>query len=199
MSAQSQPFYSVEAYLATEGERATRHEYIAGAVYAMAGGSEQHNLIMGNVYASLHGQLRRRQCTIYPSDMKVAMLSVPRYTYPDISVVCGEAQFLDTKRNTLLNPTILIEVLSPSTEKQDRGAKFKQYWTLPSLREYILIDQDTYRLERYARHPEQPGIFLFEVYTTPDDVIKLAAIDCILLLTDVYEKVVFDSDDAEND
>lgn len=199
MSAQLQSFYSVQEYLDVERESTTRHEYTAGIVYAMAGGSEQHNLIMGNVYASLHGQLRRRQCTIYPSDMKVAILSVPRYTYPDISVVCGQAQFLDGKRDTLLNPTILIEVLSPSTEKQDRGPKFKQYWTIPSLREYILIDQESHRLERYARHPEKLGIFLFEVYTASDDEIILDAIGCTLLLIDVYEKVVFESEDAEAD
>jgi Uma2 family endonuclease len=199
MSAQLKTFCSVEEYLAVERESTARHEYIAGKVYAMAGGSEQHNLIMGNVYASLHAQLRRRQCTIYPSDMKVAILSVPRYTYPDISVVCGEAQFSDTKRDTLLNPTILIEVLSPSTQKQDRGPKFTQYWTLPSLREYILIDQESHRLERYARHPEKPGIFLFTVYTAVDDEVFLDAISCTLLLTDVYEKVMFESEDPEAD
>lgn len=93
----------------------------------------------------------------------------------------------------------MIEVLSPSTEKQDRGAKFKHYWTIPSLREYILIDQDAYRLERYARHPEEPEIYLFEVYSTPDALITLAAIDCTLLLTDVYEKVIVASETTEND
>jgi Uma2 family endonuclease len=194
MSAQLQPVYSVHDYLRIERDSPTRHEYIAGTVYAMAGGSEQHNLITGNVYASLHSQLRRRQCTIYPSDMKVAILSVPRYTYPDISIVCGEARFSDTNRDVLLNPTILIEVLSPSTEKHDRGAKFKHYWTIPSLHEYILIDQESYRLERYARHPEKHGIFLFEVYTAPNDEITLDAIGCTILLTDVYEKVVFENE-----
>lgn len=91
MSAQSHAFVSIEEYLAVERDSATRYEYVAGTIFAMAGGSEQHNLLMGNVYASLHSQLRRRQCTIYPSDMKVVILSVPRYTYPDISVVCGDA------------------------------------------------------------------------------------------------------------
>lgn len=195
MSAQ-ESYYSIEEYLIAERSSATRHEYHAGAVYAMAGGSEQHNLIMGNVYASLHSQLRRRQCTVYSSDMRVALASVPRYTYPDISVVCGDAQFADAKRDTLLNPTILIEVLSPSTEKQDRDLN-KQYWTIPSLQEYILIDQDMCRLERYARHLDEPGIYLFQVYTISEEAIALAVIDCTLILSDVYEKVVLDSDVAE--
>lgn len=190
MSIQLEHATSIAAYLSAERSRSARHEYIAGAVYAMAGGSEQHNLIMGNVYASLHMQLRRRPCTVYPSDMRVLIPSVPRYTYPDISAVCGDAQFEDSKRDTLLNPVVLIEVLSPSTEKHDRGPKFKQYWTIGSLQEYILIDQETYRLERYARHPTELQIYLFEVYTGSEDVVHLASIDCTLTLSDVYEKVI---------
>ncbi|MBC8161233.1 MAG: Uma2 family endonuclease [Roseiflexaceae bacterium] len=192
MNAQRASAYSAQDYLMYERAGADRHEYIAGAVYAMAGGSEQHNLIVGNVYASLHAQLRRRQCTVYPSDMRVLIPAIPRYTYPDISTVCGTAQFEDGRRDTLLNPSIIIEVLSPSTEKHDRGVKFKHYWSVPSIQEYILIDQETYRLERFARHPDEPQIYLFEVYTEPQDQVYLAAIDCTVLLADIYEKVTFE-------
>jgi Uma2 family endonuclease len=189
MSAQRKQTYSPQEYLAYERTSATRHEYIAGTIYAMAGGTEQHNLIAGNLYASIHAQLRKRLCNVYPSDMRVLIPSVPCYTYPDVSVVCGAAQFEESRRDTLLNPTILFEVLSASTEKHDRGLKFKYYWSLPSVREYILLDQETYRLERFARHPNELGIFLFEVYTNPQDQVQLAAIDCTLLLSDIYEKV----------
>ncbi len=192
MNTERNSAYSIQEYLTRERANTDRHEYIAGAIYAMAGGSEQHNIIVGNVYASLHAQLRRRQCTIYPSDMRVFIPKIPRYTYPDISIVCGPAQFEDGKRDILLNPTIIIEVLSPSTEKYDRGTKFKHYWSLPSVQEYILIDQETYRLERFARHPDEPQIYLFEVYTDPQDQISLSAIQCTLLLADIYEKVVFE-------
>ena len=194
MSTQEHRAYSVQEYLDIERTRADRHEYIAGAVYAMAGGSEQHNLIVGNVYASLHAQLRRRQCTVYPSDMRVRIPQIPRYTYPDISVVCGTAEFEDSRRDTLLNPTVIFEVLSPSTEKHDRGTKFKHYWSLPSIHEYILIAQETYRLERFARHPDEPQIYLFNVYIDPKNQVSLSAIDCTLLLADIYEKVVFKDD-----
>ena len=197
MSAQRTRSYSAQEYLSHERASSIRHEYIAGAICAMAGGSEQHNLIVGNVYASVHSQLRRRQCTVYPSDMRVLIPTIPRYTYPDVSIVCGAAQFEDSRRDTLVNPTIIIEVLSPSTEKYDRGAKFKHYWSLPSVQEYILVDQTTYRLERFARHPDQPQIYLFEVYTDPQDAVYLTAIECTLLLADVYEKVVLVDDELE--
>ena len=197
MTAQKKSAYSAQEYLTYERTGNARHEYIAGTIYAMAGGSERHNLISGNLYASLHAQLRRRQCTVYPSDMRVLIPNVPRYTYPDISVVCGPALFEDGKRDTLINPTIIVEVLSPSTEKYDRGEKFKHYWSLPSVREYILLDQETYRLERFARHPDEPKIISFEVYTDPQDEIYLAAIDCTVLLTDIYEKVIFENSDFE--
>ncbi len=195
MSGQRNRRYSAEEYLTFERASAERHEYSAGTIYAMAGGSEQHNLITGNLYASLHAQLRQRHCTVYPSDMRVLIPNVPRYTYPDISAVCGPAKFEDGRRDTLLNPTLIVEVLSPSTEKYDRGAKFKHYWSLPSVQEYILIDQETYRLERFARHSDQPQMFLFEVYTDPQDQVALEAIGCTVLLADIYEKIVFEQND----
>jgi Uma2 family endonuclease len=191
MHAQRTQQYSSQEYLALERTQSTRHEYIAGTIIAMAGGSEQHNLIAGNLFASLHGQLRRRVCTVYPSDMRVLIPAIPRYTYPDVSVVCGAAIFEDAKRDTLLNPNILFEVLSPSTQRYDRGTKFKQYWSIPSVQEIILLDQDTIRLERFARHPTEPNIFLFEVYTDPSDQVYLAAIDCTLNVADLHEKVIF--------
>ena len=143
-----------EAYLAFERTSAEKHEYFDGEVYAMTGASATHNLIVGNVVASLHAQLRQKPCLVYPSDMRVKTPSTILYTYPDVSVVCSEPQFEDPAADTLLNPVVIIEVLSPSTERYDRGKKFQHYRMLGSLQEYVLIAQDSYRIERFTRQPD---------------------------------------------
>ena len=190
MSAQPKLYISVADYLAGERSSDTKHEYYAGEVFAFAGGSEQHNLIIGNVLASLHAQLRKRDCTVYPSDMRVKVSRTGLYTYPDVVVVCGTAQFEDEERDTLLNPTVIIEVLSPSTEKYDRGKKFQNYRTLNSLAEYLLVAQDAYRIEHYIRQPNQQ--WLLSEATSLDATIELPSINCTLSLADVYEKVLVD-------
>jgi Uma2 family endonuclease len=141
-------------YLTYERASPVRHEFLDGKLYAMAGASLAHNLIAGNTLASLHGQLRGKPGTIYPSDMRLKIVRTGLYTYPDISIVCGEPQLEDQHGDTLLNPIVLIEVLSPSTETYDRGKKFQHYRTLSSLREYLLIAQDSYRVEHYIRQPQ---------------------------------------------
>lgn len=192
MSAQPKTYISVDQYLAGERLSDTKHEYYAGEVFAFAGASEQHNLIAGNVLASLHTQLRRRACTVYSSDMRVKVRRTGLYTYPDVVAVCGQAQFEDEERDTLLNPTVIIEVLLPSTENYDRGKKFQNYRTIDSLAEYLLIAQDTYRIEHYIRQPDQQ--WLLSEATALNATIDLPSINCTLLLADVYEKVVMDED-----
>jgi Uma2 family endonuclease len=187
MSALPKTYISISDYLAGERLSDTKHEYYDGEVFAFAGGSEQHNLIAGNVYASLHSQLRKRPCTVYPSDMRVKIPRTGLYTYPDVVAVCGTAYFEDAERDTLLNPTVIVEVLSPSTEKYDRGKKFQNYRTVDSLIEYVLIAQDTYRIEHYVRQPDQQ--WLLSEATSLEDIIELPSIQCILVLADVYEKV----------
>jgi Uma2 family endonuclease len=190
MSAVPQQVWTPESYLAFERESDTRHEYLAGEIFAMTGASENHNLITGNTLASLHTQLRRTPCRIYPSDMRLKVPAAGLYTYPDVTVVCGEPQFdEDEVPDTLLNPTVLIEVLSPSTENYDRGKKFQHYRTLESLQEYLLISQESARIEHYVRQGEQ---WLFSDAYRLEDVVKLPSIDCILALADVYEKVTFE-------
>jgi len=193
MSAQPQAHVSIAEYLAGERNNRAKHEYYAGDVFAFAGGSEQHNLITGNVLASLHVQLRKRNCTVYPSDMRVKVSQTGLYTYPDVVAVCGTAQFEDDNRDTLLNPTVLIEVLSPSTEKYDRGKKFQNYRTIPSLEEYMLIAQDTYRVEHFTRQPNQQ--WLLGEATSLDATLSLPSINCTLVLTDVYEKVLINAEE----
>ncbi|MCL4828922.1 MAG: Uma2 family endonuclease [Caldilinea sp.] len=194
MSALLKPLISPRDYLAAERTSVIKHEYHAGKVYAMAGASERHNLIVVNLVALLHGQLRRRTCTVYPSDMRVKVVTEGLYTYPDISVVCGAPQFEDEHRDTLLNPTLIVEVLSPSTENYDRGRKFQSYRSLPSLMEYVLVAQDQAHVEHYIRQPD--GRWLLAEYSTLAATVRIDAIGCELTLTDIYEKVELDSSES---
>lgn len=180
-----------EEYLKFERESEIRHEYLDGEIFAMTGASERHILIVGSTHFSLYGQLDKRPCKVYMSDMRVRVKGTSFYTYPDISVVCGEAEFEDDILDTLLNPTVIFEVLSPSTESYNRGKKFQQYRELESLQEYVLIAQDTMRIEHYLRQGEQ---WLLTDARGPDAVVALPSIGCELKLSDVYAKVTFESD-----
>lgn len=192
MAAVLKPHVTAADYLAAERTGKTKHEYAAGQVYAMAGASERHNLVAGNTFASLHAQLRRRSCNVYPSDMRVKTRAMGLYTYPDLSIVCGTPQFEDERRDTLLNPTVIVEVLSPTTESYDRGRKFQHYRTMPSLVEYVLIAQDALHVEHYTRQAE--GRWLLAEADGPDGVIHLSSIGCDLTLAEVYEKVDWGAD-----
>ncbi len=190
MSAHPQKVWTVETYLAFERTSEERHEYFAGEIFAMAGASRIHNLVVMNTSASLHAQLRQKSCTVYPSDMRLKISVTGLYTYPDISVVCGQPQLEDSHQDTLLNPMLLIEVLSPSSENYDRGKKFQHYRTLDSLQEYLLISQDSPRIEHYRR--QEKDQWLLSETTRLEDSIALPSIGCQLLLADVYEKVTFE-------
>jgi Uma2 family endonuclease len=189
MTAQPKAYLTSEEYLAIERASEQKHEYLAGELYAMAGGSARHNRIAGSTYASLYAQLRRRNCTVYPSDMRVKSLQTGLYTYPDITIVCGNEQFEDRKEDTLLNPTVIIEVLSASTEKYDRGKKFQHYRGILSLREYILIAQDGYHVERFSR--QNNNTWIFSEAMRREDIIELPVVQCVLALEEIYEKVDF--------
>jgi Uma2 family endonuclease len=188
MTAQPKPFITEETYLEQERRSTTKHEYYNGAIYAMAGASEPHNLIALNIAAALHALLRGRTCRTYPSDMRVKVLRTGLNTYPDLSVVCGQSQFTDiTKRDTLINPTVIIEILSPSTERYDRGMKFQHYRTINSLQEYILVSQDKYQIERFAR--QENNEWVFSEASGIEAILPIASIQGSLALQDVYEQV----------
>lgn len=192
MTAQPKPTISEEMYLEAERTSPEKHEYYAGEVYAMAGASDQHNIIAMNVAALLHALLRGRSCRAYPSDMRVKIIKTGLYTYPDFTIVCGQSQFIDSeKRDTLINPTVIIEILSPSTERYDRGLKFQHYRTLDSLREYILIAQDRYHIERFVRQENNEWLLSDALGRT--ESIPIAAIQARLHLEDVYEQVTMAS------
>ncbi len=182
-------FITPEEYLRMERASEEKHEYFRGEIFAMTGASENHNIVVGSTYAALYVQLRKRPCQIYPSDMRVRIPSTGLYTYPDISVICGTPEFEDDVLDTLLNPTVIIEVLSSSTEQYDRGKKFQHYRTIASLQEYILIAQDSFRIEQFSRKDSQ---WILTDAKTLDTSIQLTSIDCTLALSDVYEKVSFD-------
>ena len=157
-------------------------------MYAMSGARLAHNLITVNVTAELRQQLRSRPFQNYSGDMRVRTSS-NLYTYPDIVAVCGEPQLLDGTLDTLLNPTLIAEVLSPSTKRYDRGMKFEQYCTIESLREYLLLASDRIRAELFTK--DDTDQWRFAAWSSPEDVVPLKSIDCHLKLADVYEKVVF--------
>ena len=187
MSSQAQKHYTAEEYLALERQAQCKSEYCAGEIFAMAGASRWHNLIVTNVLRELSLQLKGRPCTTYPSDMRVKISPTGLYTYPDVTVVCGEAQFEDTRQDTLLNPTLIVEVLSESTEAYDRGGKFVHYRKLPTLLEYVLITQTKPHIEHYIRQPDHR--WLLEEAEGLHGTVHFPAIDCHLPLAEAYDKV----------
>ncbi len=187
MSSQTQQRYTPEEYLALERQAQCKSEYYAGEIFPMAGASRWHNLIVTNVIRELSLQLKGRPCTTYPSDMRVKVSPTGLYTYPDVTVVCGEAQSEDNQQDTLLNPTLIVEVLSESTEAYERGGKFAHYRKLTWLMEYVLITQTKPHIEHYVRQPDNRWL-LSEADSLPD-TIQLPSIDCHLALAEVYDKV----------
>lgn len=180
--------YTPEEYLALERKAEYKSEYLEGQIYAMTGASREHNLIAGNVFREFGTQLRGRPCEVYTSDMRVKVSPTGLYTYPDVVAVCGEPRFEDAHVDTLLNPTLIVEVLSDSTEAYDRGKKSAHYRRLESLAEYVLIAQDRMHVERYARQREQ---WVLTEVSEPDGVLVLDSLGCTLRLQDIYERIEF--------
>ncbi len=178
-----------EEYLAIERTAPEKSEFFNGEMFPMAGASREHNLIATNVSRELSTQLKRKPCEVYASDMRVKVSETGLYAYPDVVVVCGEAQVEDLKGDTLLNPTLIVEVLSPTTEAEDRGNKFAHYRRLASLREFVLIAQDRPRVERYVRQAEGDEWLLTE-FSGLEATVSLPEIGCELALAEVYDKVV---------
>lgn len=193
MTAMPQPSMAMtEAeYLDFEQKSDLRHEYINGEVFAMTGASENHTLISGNLVTALNIALRTRPCKVYPIDMRVKVIPSTLYTYPDVSVVCGDSHFSDNEFATLLNPNVIIEVLSPSTEAYDRGKKFQEYMKIPSMQEYVLVSQEEARIEHFMRGEDERWILTIVAGLVA--TLELPSVGCSLLLEDVYLKVEFAS------
>jgi Uma2 family endonuclease len=177
---------TVADYLEMERNSVEKHEYYEGEIFAMAGAKKNHNLIVSNLIATFHGQFRGRPCSVFPPDMKVAIDKYNHYTYPDVSIVCGESKFVNDSEDSLVNPKVIIEVLSESTEKYDRGKKFQSYRNISSLQEYVLVSTEYKKIEIFTKSKEDQWV-LSE--SGESGTIKLNSIDCVLSLDDVYDKV----------
>lgn len=197
MSSVPQRRLSAQEYLQIERAAETRSEFFAGETFAMTGASRRHNLIVTNVSGETSSQLKDRPCEVYASDMRVKVSRTGLYTYPAVIVVCDEPQFEDAEVDTLLNPNVLFEVLSESTEDYDRGRKFANYRQLDSLRAYVLIAQDRPHVEMYTRQPNND--WLLSETSGLDAVLTIPSIDCRLALAEIYDKVQFDEPVAESD
>ena len=175
-------------YIEVERKAVTKSEYLSGQIVAMSGASNAHNIITMNTANQLYNQLFDRDCLVYASDMRVRVHAPVSYFYPDITVVCGEPRFEDDVFDTLLNPTVVVEVLSPSTAAYDRREKFTRYQQIASLKEYILISQNRIHLEHYLREENQWRATEFQKL---EDVVPVTSIECELLLGHVYRRVIF--------
>ncbi|MDX6694038.1 MAG: hypothetical protein QOF02_1641 [Blastocatellia bacterium] len=187
MSSQPIPYLTPEEYLALERKSEFRSEYINGQMVAMTGASRKHNLIATNITAELRQQLKKKPCEVYANDMRIRVPATGLYTYPDIVVVCGEPKLEDNFFDTLLNPTLIVEILSDSTESYDRGKKFSDYRTVESLAEYLLVAQHEHKVEQYVKQAD--GRWLLSDVGSLAGKVELASISCVLALDEVYDKV----------
>jgi Uma2 family endonuclease len=189
MDAHRRPYLTPEEYLVIERQSEIRSEYFDGEMFAMSGSSRKHNLIVTNLSREISSQLRGRPCETYTSDQRVHIPATGAYTYPDLVVACGEPRFQDEQFDTLLNPTVIIEVLSPNTEAYDRGEKFENYQTIESLKEYVLVAQDKPRAEHYLR--QDGNRWLLTAVSGLDARVSLPSIQCELALSEIYERIEF--------
>ena len=188
MSAQPQPYYTPEEYLALERAAEYKSEYLDGEIFAMVGTSTQHNVIALNIARRLGNELEDRPCHVYIGDVRVRVAASRLYTYPDVVALCGPQEFADDQKDTLLNPSLIVEVLSPSTEGYDRGEKFAHYWRLPALTDYVLVAQDRVRVEHFQRQGD--GWFV-TAFTSLDETLLLPSLGTDLPLAAVYKNVDF--------
>ena len=179
------PLISEETYLEMEQTSKIRHEYVDGYLYAMAGGSRSHNKISGNLYVALHSQLKNTSCDIYMSDVKLKIAHKRSYYYPDLMLGCSKEE---TNEYYITQPCLLIEVLSKSTAITDRREKLIAYQSISSLREYCLVSQNSYRVEKYHRLNKQ-GLWHLTVYEKGDNV-EFSCIDYQLSMADIYAGVL---------
>ncbi len=188
MAAEFKPKLTFDEWLEIESKAEFKSEFANGRIYAMAGASPEHNQIVANVIVEFGVQLRKRPCIVYPSDLPLRVEKREHGRYPDVTVVCGEPQFYKGKNlSALLNPTVLVEVLSSTTEDFDRDIKMEEYRAIPSLREFLLIAQDRCHVEHYVRQTGHQ--WLLTDFNSLKNTVVLPSIKCRLQLSAVYDKV----------
>ncbi len=182
--------YSIAEYLQNEEKSLEKHEYYQGEVFAMAGASIPHNQIVANTLIDIGSYLNGKKCRIFPSDLKIHVKANSLFTYPDLSIVCGKVETLENHKDIVTNPTILIEVLSPTTQDYDRGGKFKLYRDIPSLKEYILISSLEVLVEKYNKQAD--GTWVLHEYKAEKNLFTIAPIDMTAELKSLYRNVEFE-------
>jgi Uma2 family endonuclease len=192
----SVPRFTPEQYLALERQAEFKSEFDNGFIEAMSGASREHSLITGNVSREIGNLFKNRSCEVYAADMRVWIGPARQYRYPDVTAVCGKPEFQDGEFDTLLNPALIVEVLSPSTESIDRNRKFAAYRRLKSLREYVLISQYEVLVEKFARDGEN---WIYTALDNLEDTLHLISIDCDVPLKEIYAKVEFPEPSEDDD
>jgi Uma2 family endonuclease len=178
-----------QEYLAIERAAEFKSEFFDGEMFAMAVISKDHSRITVNLTGGFHAAIRGKDCDLFSSDLRVKVSANGLYTYPDLTIVCGPVDVEDEQADVLLNPTLIIEVLSPGTERYDRGKKFDLYRELDSLKEYVLVSQDQYRVEQFLRgNGSEWG---YRVAFKEDDIVEFPSVGCSIPLKDIYARVVF--------
>jgi Uma2 family endonuclease len=194
MSAQVQPHLTPEQYLQLDRKSDTRSEYYNGRMFAMSGGIYNHARIAANLFGELYNGLKKTSCYVCSNDLRVRVAPAGLYTYPDILIACGEPKFADGEKDTLLNPTLIVEVLSPSTEAYDHGFKSAQYRKITSLREYVLVSQDEARVEIFRR--QENGNWLLSEWAGLDAACRFDSIDRSVALSDIYAGINWPGEDS---
>jgi Uma2 family endonuclease len=178
-----------EEYLAVERAAEIRSEFYAGEMFAMSGGTMAHSILGSNFLAELHFALRDRSCIVFNPDMRIKVAKTELYTYPDVSAVCGQPLFADDKKDSLLNPSLIVEVLSPSTESYDRGRKFEHYRSIETLHDYILVSQDRVLVEHYAR--QKAAAWLLRAYSQLEEELRIDSLSVAIPLSAIYRGIAF--------
>lgn len=191
MVANPQKYYSPEEYLALEETAEYRSEYYRGEIFAMSGGSANHNRICGNLYLALRERLEDKPCEAFITDMRLHVRKNSLYTYPDVMVVCGRIAYIKGRTDTITNPVVIIEVLSESTQAYDRGAKFELYRAIETLQDYVLVDQARVHVEYF--HRLEDSRWLLAEFNELEAVLRLEAIAVEIPLSRVYQRVEWES------
>lgn len=194
---QSPMHMSETEYLAFEEQSDIKHEFVAGRVYAMSGGSIRHGIITVNISTDLNIQLEDKDCSVSSPDTRVKSEAMPSFRYPDVVVFCGEPELVDGRVDTLGNPIVLVEVLSPSTAVKDYNEKLEEYVKIDSLQAYVLVAQHTAKVQVFSRH--ESGKWWYDIVTGLDGTVSIGAIDCLLEMKRIYRKVTLDEQQADDD
>jgi Uma2 family endonuclease len=187
MSSQATTYLSPEEYLEIERKAESKSEYFNGEMFAMSGGTPPHAWITVNVAGELRQQVKGKPCRVASSDLRLRVSPTGLYTYPDVMVICGDLQLTDGRKDTVMNPSVIVEVLSESTQDYDRGRKFEHYRTLPSLSDYLMVAQDKPHVEHWMRQAENRGLLV--EYHDLGQMIEIPSIGCLLPMAEIYDNI----------